>query len=200
MLQAFFILPLSQKILPLWLIPLLNQSSMKQIWAALLLFVLLLQSYGAIWLYCFAVQPYCRYQTQKMPSTSVTLFKFRVDEAAQQLKWQHPNEFIYQHKLYDVKQQHTTNDTLYLSAHFDGLETHWLAYFNQYWQNLNPSIPTSNNKTLPLALNCLLSVYIIPQILSLLPPIGNIQPVNSSYLRLYTLFYPSVDFPPPQKV
>ena len=179
MLQAFFILPLSKKILPLWLIPLLNQSSMKQIWAALLLFVLLLQSYGAIWLYCFAVQPYCRYQTQKMPSKSVTLFKFRVDEAAQ---------------------QHTTNDTLYLSAHFDGLETHWLAYFDQYWQNLNPSIPTSNNKTLPLALNCLLSVYIIPQILSLLPPIGNIQPVNSSYLRLYALFYPSVDFPPPQKV
>ena len=170
----------------------------KQIWAASLLFLLLLQSYGAILLYCFVVQPICHYQAQKnLEQKTLISFRFSVDAAKTQLQWQHPKEFIYQHKLYDVRQQYTQNDTLHITAHFDGVETNCLVYLQQYWQNLNQ--PNNNsNKSLPIALSCLLLVYIAPQILSLLPPIGNIQPVNSYYLRLSILFYPSVAVPPPQ--
>lgn len=171
---------------------------MKQIWAASLLFLLLLQSYGAILLYCFVVQPVCHYQAQKnIEQKELVTLQFTVDEAKSDLQWQHPDEFIYQHKFYDVVKQYTQNDTLFVIAHFDHIETNWLAYLQKYWQNLNQ--PNNNsNKSLPIALSCLLLVYIAPQILSLLPPIGNIQPVNSHYLRLSILFYPSVIVPPPQ--
>lgn len=170
----------------------------KQIWATSLLFLLLLQSYGAILLYCFVVQPVCHYQAQNnLEQKELVTLKFTVDEARSQLQWQRPDEFIYQHKFYDVAKQYTQNDTLYVIAHFDHVETNWLTYLQKYWQNLNQS-NNSNSKNGYIALFCLLLDYIAPQILSLLPPIGNIQPVNSHYLRLSILFYPSVIVPPPQ--